>query len=35
MNTIVALIVLGALAAAAYVIYWAGVVGSSGCAVFC
>jgi hypothetical protein len=35
MNTFLTLVVLAALAAAAFIIHWAGVVGHSGCAVFC
>ncbi len=35
MNAFLALVVLAALATAAYIIHWAGVVGHSGCAVFC
>ena len=35
MNAVLAIIVIGAIAVAAFIIHAAGVVGSSGCATFC
>ena len=35
MNAILALIVIAAIAAAAFVVQAAGVIGNSGCSVFC
>ncbi len=35
MNAVLAVIVIGSIAVAAWIIQWAGTIGNSGCGIFC